>query len=259
MLLINTRPQDRAAALTQALQMAGYQVDELPLLELIAAPFSKSLEQLYQQLDQVQVIVVVSPTAVEIGMRYLKQAKIALERLKHIQWIAVGQTTAQALHAFGIRSVVPKVENSEGMLALPQLAQATHLNNVAFWRGIGGRQFMMHQLQQQGIDVLNFVLYHRQCPELSIERFSTLVQQYQQQYQYVAVVISSEASWNNWQGLLQHNPTNIQWVYLVLGQRLTQLLETAQAQSDNKMHIISLDYLSAKEMVTCLDEWQQGI
>ena len=102
MLFINTRPSDRASSLTQALTETGYQVESLPLLELVAESFSEALQQLYQQLEQVQVIVVVSPTAVEIGMRYLQHAGITLERLAHIQWIAVGKTTAQALAKFNI-------------------------------------------------------------------------------------------------------------------------------------------------------------
>ena len=30
---------------------------------------------------------------------------------------------------------------------------------------------MMETLQQQGIQILNFVLYHRQCPEASYSTF----------------------------------------------------------------------------------------
>ena len=70
---------------------AGYQV-EITLAGIGGGTFSEVLKlQLYQQLEQVQVIVVVSPTAVEIGMRYLQQAGITLEQLAHIQWIAVGK------------------------------------------------------------------------------------------------------------------------------------------------------------------------
>jgi uroporphyrinogen-III synthase len=36
--------------------------------------------------------------------------------LKHIQWIAVGQATANRLHEYGIEAHVPDVETSEGML-----------------------------------------------------------------------------------------------------------------------------------------------
>ena len=130
MLFINTRPEDRASTLTQALQEVGYQVETLPLLELVAEPFLESLQQLYQQLEQVQVIVVVSPTAVEVGMRYLQQAGISLDQLKHVQWIAVGQATAQALAKLSVVSHVPEVESSEGMLDLPILKQQQHLKKT---------------------------------------------------------------------------------------------------------------------------------
>ena len=49
MLFINTRPENRAAALNQALLGAGYAIEALPLLELVAEPFNAELQQLYQQ------------------------------------------------------------------------------------------------------------------------------------------------------------------------------------------------------------------
>ncbi len=97
MLFINTRPQDRAKPLTVALQQQFIEVIELPLLELIARPLSSELTYLYQQLFSAKVIVVVSPTAVEIGMKYLKQLDIQLADLAHLKWIAVGQKTAESL------------------------------------------------------------------------------------------------------------------------------------------------------------------
>lgn len=255
MLLINTRPEDRAAALTQALSEAGYQVVGLPLLELVPKPFSQGLQQLYQQLDQVQVIVVVSPTAVEVGMHYLQHAGIALEKLQHVRWIAVGQTTAQALARFNIHSDVPQVENSEGMLDLPILKQQKNLKKIAFWRGLGGRQFMMQQLQQQGIEVLNFVLYRRQCPQQSFQIFPEMVKKITTQ-QVVAVLITSEASWNYWQQICDQQHLSRSWVYLVLGQRLAQLLENTRTQTNKAFNIIQLENLSASEIIQRMRDWQ---
>ncbi|EXC74793.1 uroporphyrinogen-III synthase HemD family protein [Acinetobacter baumannii 1042969-1265] len=103
MLFINTRPDSRAAELTHALQNKGFQVESLPLLELVAQPFSESLSQLYQQLTGAQAIVVVSPTAVDVGMQYLTQSGLKIDELKHIQWIAVGQATANRLHTMGLK------------------------------------------------------------------------------------------------------------------------------------------------------------
>ncbi|GAB01006.1 MULTISPECIES: uroporphyrinogen-III synthase [Acinetobacter] len=255
MLFINTRPQDRASTLTEALVDAGYQVETLPLLELTAVPFSIELQQLYQQLEQTQVIVVVSPTAVEVGMRYLQQANIDLVQLTHIRWIAVGQATAQALAKFKIESLVPKVESSEGMLDLPILKQQDQLKQIAFWRGLGGRQFMMQQLQQQGVSVLNFVLYRRQCPELSVLKIPTILKNIES-HQQVAVLISSEASWNNWQQLTSQNQVEAEWIYLTLGERLTQLLTHSQALLNQASNIIQLEKLSASEIIHRMRCWQ---
>ncbi|MIP96636.1 uroporphyrinogen-III synthase, partial [Salmonella enterica subsp. enterica] len=113
MLLINTRPSDRAAGLTQQLQAAQVSVLELPLLELHAMPYSDELSSLYQQLEQAQIIVVVSPTAAQIGMQYLQQAGIKLSALAQVHWVAVGKATEQALASYGIHSHVPEVETSE--------------------------------------------------------------------------------------------------------------------------------------------------
>ncbi len=63
MLFINTRPADRAQQLTSALQAEGLTVLELPLLALEAMPWSESLATLFAQINEVQVIVVVSPAS----------------------------------------------------------------------------------------------------------------------------------------------------------------------------------------------------
>jgi uroporphyrinogen-III synthase len=255
MLFINTRPDDRASVLTQALREVGYQVEALPLLELVAEPFSETLQQLYSELVETQVIVVVSPTAVDIGMRYLQQAGIQLDQLQHIQWIAVGQTTAQALARLKIQSYVPEVETSEGMLALPILKQQADLTKIAFWRGLGGRQFMMQQLQQQGVEILNFVLYHRRCPKQSVYAFPEIVKKISLN-QPVAVLISSEASWNYWQQLCTQYRVTAQWVYLVLGSRLVQVLQGTQPQATESFNIIQLENLSASEIIQRMSDWQ---
>lgn len=244
MLLINTRPADRSQALSQRLQAAGYRVLELPLLELAACPYSSQLQQLYQRLPQAQIIVVVSPTAVEIGMEYLEQSAIDLPQLQQVQWVAVGQTTAEALSHYGVHSWVPELETSEGMLKLSIFEQRSDLSTVAFWRGEGGRQFMMQSLQSRAIEVLNFVLYQRFCPQLSHQRFIEMAPQLEQESGPVVVTISSEASWLNWLMLGQASPQLVsQCHYLVLGPRLYELLHAYQRDHNVHFHVLQLDSL----------------
>lgn len=227
MLFINTRPSERAASLTQALQAAQIDVLEVPLLELVKQPFSNELHGLYQQIQDAQVIVVVSPTAVNIGMEYLSQANLSLSDLKHIQWIAVGQATATCLKKYGIESHVPEVETSEGMLNLPILTALNAGACIAFWRGEGGRLFMMDHLKQLNMRVLNLVLYHRQCPMQA----STVIDHHFESLNELSsfsVLITSEASWLNWLSMMKKYPQLIEKAYyLVLGSRLSAIVAAA--------------------------------
>ena len=256
MLFINTRPQDRAQLLTQQLQAAQIPVVELPLLELVAQPWSAELDHLYQQLRHAHVIVVVSPTAVDVGMQYLQQAGLTLDSLAHIQWIAVGKKTEQALLQYDFHSHVPEVETSEGMLQLPVLNNLPQGSTVAFWRGEGGRQFMMQQLCQQGIQVLNFVLYRRQCPLQSQQQTLHLLPKLQQHNQY-AVLISSEASWLNWLALVKHDILLIgKGIYFVLGPRLAKVLGKYRQDHVTAFKIIQLESLNAAQIVREMERVQ---
>ncbi|MFW2097893.1 uroporphyrinogen-III synthase [Acinetobacter sp. ULE_I057] len=225
MLFINTRPIDRAQPLTECLRQSGFDVVDLPLLELTPRPYNNILQQLYLQLLSTQIIVVVSPTAVQVGMQYLQQSGLSLLQIKHIQWIAVGKKTAQRLSDYGVESHVPMVETSEGMLSLPLFNTLKDLKKIAFWRGEGGRQFMMQQCQDRHIDVLNFVLYDRACPPETHQRFLDFVARVDQFEPPYWSCISSEASWNNWLVLTRdHQEIVSACHYLVLGERLYQLL-----------------------------------
>ena len=225
MLFLNTRPADRAAGLTQALQAAQVEVLELPLLELAPTPWSEALAQLYAQLDTVQAIVAVSPSAVHYGMAGLQRSGLPLHALAQVQWIAVGEATAQALQSYGVSSHVPEVETSEGMLDLPALHRLSASAGVAFWRGEGGRQFMMDSLRAKGMRILNFVLYRRQCPAQAAQILAANLARLQREPRY-CMLISSEASWLNWLALTADHPELLNHAHiLALGGRLSGLLD----------------------------------
>ena len=259
-LFVNTRPADRAQPLTIALNQDGYQVVELPLLELQACEYSSALDALFQQLLHVQSIVVVSPTAVSIGMQYLQKSGMRLSQLQHIQWIAVGKTTANYLAEYGIQAHIPEVETSEGMLNLPLFRQQKDLKKIAFWRGEGGRQFMMQQCLDHQIEVFNFVLYERVLPEQSwhiFQRFQAQLSQLSPNFKKW-VCISSEASWNNWKLLCQHAPEVLnQMHYLVLGQRLSEILQLDRKQQQFCFKIIQVEHLSPTIIIQTLVEYEK--
>lgn len=260
MLFINTRPYGRAQTLSQSLLQAGIEVVELPLLALAAQPFSQALKTLYQQLLDTQMIVVVSPTAVEIGMQYLQQSGVERSQLQHIEWIAVGQATAQALAQYQINSHVPEVETSEGMLGLSVFNNVEHLHKIAFWRGEGGRQFMMQQCQARQLDVLNFILYSRHLPVTSLAQYRAMLLNMDHIAPPYVVCISSEASWLNW---LQLNQANLKLIeqchYLVLGERLYQILQQYKKKMTMCFKIDTLENLKTQTVLQQIQQLQRNI
>lgn len=246
MLFINTRPQDRAEVLTQALQQQHIEVIDLPLLQLSAQPWSEQLANLYSQLPHTHIIVVVSPTAVDIGMKYLTQSQISLQDLQHIRWVAVGEKTAEVLRGYGVHSEVPQVETSEGMLSLPCLQNLKVGTQIAFWRGEGGRQFMMQTLLDQGMQIHNFVLYRRECPASSIGKMQAVRARLIQSSEFI-MMISSEASWLNWLSLIQQEFDLLnRGYYWVLGDRLEKILLDYQMQHHTKYKVLKLTHLKTE-------------
>lgn len=260
MLFVNTRPVDRAQALTEYLLHAGIDVIDLPLLALQALDFTAQLQQQFQQLEQVQAIVVVSPTAVEIGMQYLQKSAVCLAQLSHVEWIAVGQTTAAALAQYGVKAWVPELETSEGMLRLPLFVERTDLTQVAFWRGIGGRQFMMQQCLERDIQVLNMRLYQRACPRSTREQFQQLRIGLQSEPKPFWMCVSSEASWKNWLELCQFHPDVLQQGhYLVLGTRLYQILQHDKNARKFEFNITQLANLGEHTVLQTLQQLQNPL
>ncbi len=220
--IFNTRPVERATALSIALRQLGYQVYELPLLTLSARDLDAVLEQQFLALSDADIIVVVSPIAAQLGIKYYRQLGLDWKQIHKKQWIAVGEGTQRALAEFGLNSVCPTIETSEGMLELVELQDCYH-KTIAFWRGIGGRTFMMQQLQQQGCRILNMLLYTRQQPE-STDAMQILT------HLPAVILISSEASWNNWLKLCAQSSYAqtclAKNIYLVLGERVSDIVHT---------------------------------
>lgn len=258
--LINTRPAERANALSKDLQALGYSVYELPLLSLEPIAFNVELEAQFAQFKDAEIVVVVSPIAVELGMQYASQCNISLTELQKKQWIAVGGSTQKALAKYKINSECPTVETSEGMLQLPILKELIaeqspsnaqqHAQSliIAFWRGIGGRTLMMDELIAQGCTVLNILLYRRAMPNYTVDDLKQLAQQLP-----ATVLVSSEQSWKNWQQLssqmVEHAIVSkdifSENQYVVLGDRVSQVLRDDLI---NVHQILTVQHLQANEI-----------
>ena len=244
--IVNTRPADRATQLTTYLVQAGYQVSCLPLLELVAEPFTVELQQQLGQIQQVDIVVVVSPTAADLGLAHLQQLGIDVTQLK-CDWVAVGQGTADVLSRVGIGSVVPEIETSEGMLALDIFKKDKGSLRVMFWRGYGGRQLMLQTLQTEQHQTLSVNLYRRQLPKESQQIYQQLLSQKPD-----VLLISSGASWQNWLDLgLKYQQYILPAYILVLGERVQQLIKKSLPKL-MQSHVILLDDLQPQRIVRIL-------
>lgn len=242
--IVNTRPADRADALTNALTQAGYKVSCLPLLELVATPFTTALQQQLAHIEQADIVVVVSPTAVELGLAYLQQLRINPVTLK-CHWVTVGQGTAEVLLRAGIDPVIPRIETSEGMLDLAVFQQVSSLN-IMFWRGHGGRQLMLQTLQSQQHHTMSINLYSRQLPSQSKLRYQQLLNQ-----QPDVLLISSGASWQHWLELGQQYQPILPAYILVLGKRVQQIIQASLAKH-LKIKVILLEDLQPARILNAL-------
>ncbi|WP_434352820.1 uroporphyrinogen-III synthase [Psychrobacter sp. HD31] len=255
---INTRPQQRALPLSDALTNAGLTVVDLPLLEMIAIEPNKDDKQKLQAIAQstYDVLVVVSPTAANLGMRSIKSNQV----LSSQTVVAVGDATAQALAANGVEAITPQslssthhpvtglnnLNNNEGMLKLPCIQQLSSGSRVMVWRGQGGRRLLIDSLQERGVLVDVIELYKRQLPEQTFLAYKNWAAKKRAVEDSPIVLISSNEAFNNWHLVVacnRHYQLN-DFIYLVLGSRLANIVQQKkllfkQIESLNPAHIIN--------------------
>ncbi len=253
MWIVNTRPKERAGQLNTALTLLGYQVYDFPLLALQALALEENLRQQFQTFLDADIVVVVSPIAVQLGMQYYQTLGYTFSKLLQKQWIAVGKTTQERLLDYGVASDRPCVENSEGMLQLPTL-QDVKDKKIAFWRGVGGRELIINKLQSQGGSILNMLLYTRQSPHYDIQDLTAL-----SSHLPAIILISSEESWKNWLSLNQQFATLQQQlakqVYVVLGDRVSQIIEQYFAVQGLAVDVLNIQYLNAQAIHQRLQQY----
>ena len=153
-----TRPAHQAAALVRTIQSAGGEAFVFPALEIEAVP-AADLSASLAQLVTADIVIFISPNAAQFGMAAIR----ALPAASRI--FAVGAGTARVLRAQGIQDVVtPDGQDSEALLALPQLQEVTG-KVVMIVRGVGGRPVLADTLAARGAEVHYLECYRRVRPQ----------------------------------------------------------------------------------------------
>lgn len=150
--LLNTRPKNQAASLSNWAKSQGAEIIECPAITI--APLSPETA-----LDHnIDIGIVVSPQAALLALKALAGLS------QQVKILTIGKKTTQLLTQKGIaiQSSAP-MENSESLLTLPILEQIKG-KRILLFKGEGGRQLLKDQLERRGAEVIERNLYQRNCP-----------------------------------------------------------------------------------------------
>ncbi len=161
-----TRPRDQAATLAQQISDAGGHPVLFPLLEIGPPADGAPLRAISARLNELDLAIFISPTAVDFGAGALLAAGPLPPRLRVA---AVGQGSAAALGKRGIGPVLAPAEqfDSERLLALPEL-QHVRGWRIAIFRGENGREVLGDTLMARGAEVEYVACYRRSRPQTGI-------------------------------------------------------------------------------------------
>lgn len=140
----------------QALEQRGFSVVPAPVLILRPERESVADRATAQRLDQFDAIIVISEAAAELGLKRFEA--FWPQWPLHPRWYAVGARSARALEARGLTVTVPSPETTEGLLALPTLAEA---RDTLLLKGAQGRPVLEETLKSRGQKVTVLSLYTR--------------------------------------------------------------------------------------------------
>lgn len=160
-----TRPAHQAQPLFDALVARGAAVTRFPVIAIGPAPDPDALDQALDRLPDTDLVVFVSPNAVDALFRRLSERGQAWPAGAEVA--TVGHGTARALAAWNVSAtVVPsRGYDSEALLAEPALRHVSG-RHAMLVRGNGGRELLRETLEQRGATVQVLAAYSRGLPDV---------------------------------------------------------------------------------------------
>jgi uroporphyrinogen-III synthase len=169
--VIITRPSASAASIRRRVRALGGTPIGIPgsALEAVDDP-ARARRELRATRDA-DVVVFVSPAAVRFAWKLLPGLRFA----RTTAVLAPGAGSARALRRRGVAMAVhpPQRQDSEGLLALPQLARVRR-RRVAIIGAPGGRDLLARELRARGAHLQPVEVYRRRAPRLSGRHFLRL-------------------------------------------------------------------------------------
>lgn len=160
--VVITRPAAEAQQLAALVREAGGEPMLYPAIEILDAADPRNLDAVIDRLDEFDLAIFVSPSAVDKAMTRIC-ARRALPAT--LRYAAIGPGGVRALQRFGIAEVIAPAgrHDSEALLASPYLQKVRGLRIVIF-RGDGGRELLRETLIARGASVEYAVCYQRGKP-----------------------------------------------------------------------------------------------
>jgi len=186
--IVVTRPAHQASHLANLIGAEGGNPIVFPTIEIIAVNDPQSLLALIDRLDEFDVAIFISPSAVNMAMRAIG-ARRALP--PHLKLAAIGPGGVRELGSLGHTGVIAPAErfDSEGLLELPAMRDVAGKRIVIF-RGDGGRELLGATLAARGARVEYAEVYRRARPHADA---APLFRAWEREELHAVVVTSSEA------------------------------------------------------------------
>ena len=160
--VVITRPVAEAQQLAALVREAGGEPMLYPAIEILDAPDPRALDAVIDRLDDFDLAIFVSPSAVDKAMTRIGARRTLPAKLR---CAAIGPGGVRALQRFGVNEVIAPQGSydSESLLASSYLQNVRGLRIVIF-RGDGGRELLGETLAARGAGVNYAACYRRGKP-----------------------------------------------------------------------------------------------
>lgn len=179
-----SRPAAQAGAWKRIFERSGASVMVEPLIDIVQPDHPEQVAARLAEMEHADIVIAASTNAVRSA------AKLRPEWAPTGALIAVGRASADALaRQTGRKVEMPRTADSEGLLALPELASPRGCS-VAILAGHGGRRKLADTLRARGARVEKLALYRRRTIRIDGARLDELLAA-------DIVVVTSMEAWLN--------------------------------------------------------------
>lgn len=164
-----TRPREQAGGLAALVSAAGGEPILFPALEIVDTPDLAPLHALLDRLDDFDLAVFVSPSAVRKAFELLRDRRGGKPWPASLRVAAIGRGSRRELERQGLREVIAPAAHadSESLLAMPELRDVLGWRVIVF-RGDGGRELLADTLTARGAEVAYAECYRRARPHADL-------------------------------------------------------------------------------------------